>query len=299
MKKRQLGSSDLHISEISLGGMSLSTDKHKAATIIDMALDAGINYIDTADLYDFGTNEEIIGQILGKRRQNIILATKVGNRWTADKNGWCWDASPNYIKEAVYASLKRLGTDYLDVYQLHGGTMEDQWDDIIEAFESLKKEGTIREYGISSIRPNVLHRFLPASSAKSVMMQYSLLDRRPEEWFDFIASTGASIVTRGTVAKGLLTMKWQERLQATQSYNSYTQEELHMALTALTTTYDDLHALALAFNLKEPAIASTVIGASSPQQLAQTLAAYEKVAAITDFSTVNHATKIEHYSEHR
>ena len=299
MKKRQLGSSELFISEISLGGMSLSTDKKKATGIIDMALDAGINYVDTADLYDFGANEEMIGTILGKRRQDVIVATKVGNRWTEGEEGWHWDASPSYIKEAVRASLKRLGTDYIDVYQLHGGTFEDDWDGIIETFEDLKTDGLIREYGISSIRPNVLKRFLPASSAKSVMMQYSALDRRPEEWLDFIAKEGASVVTRGTVAKGLLTNSWQERLQHGSSFNTYTAEELTTTLTNLASHYHDLHALAIAFNLKESAIASTVIGASFQEQLAQTLAAYEKIDSITDFTVANELTKAELYLEHR
>ncbi|MFJ7735015.1 aldo/keto reductase [Lysinibacillus sp. NPDC097287] len=299
MKKRQLGSSDLFISEISLGGMSLSTDKDNAANIVDMALDAGINTIDTADLYDFGVNEEIIGSILGKRRQDIVLATKVGNRFTEGVDGWHWDASPSYIKEAVRASLKRLGTDYIDVYQLHGGTIEDDWDGIIDTFEGLKKEGLIREYGISSIRPNVLKRFLPASSAKNVMMQYSALDRRPEEWLDFVASEGASVVTRGTVAKGLLTNEWAERVRRSNGYNGYTAEELHTTLAKLADHYDDLHALALAFNLKESAIASTVIGASSPQQLEETLVAYEKAASITDLQIAKELTKNEQYTDHR
>ncbi|MFK5706446.1 aldo/keto reductase [Lysinibacillus boronitolerans] len=299
MKKRQLGTSELFISEISLGGMSLSTDKTQAATIVDMALDAGINYIDTADLYDYGSNEEIIGATLGKRRHDIILATKVGNRWAKGVDGWHWDASPSYIKEAVHASLRRLGTDYIDVYQLHGGTIEDNWDGIIDTFEGLKKEGLIREYGISSIRPNVLQQFLPASSAKSVMMQYSALDRRPEEWFNFIAKQGASVVTRGTVAKGLLTNSWQQRLQHVNGFNTYTAEELTTTLTDLALHYNNLHALAIAFNLKEPTIASTVIGASSQQQLAQTLASYEKINSITDFKVANELTKNEYYQEHR
>ncbi len=299
MKKRQLGSSDLFISEISLGGMSLSTDKEKAAGIVDMALDAGINYFDTADLYDLGVNEEIIGETLGKRRQDIILATKVGNRWTEGVKGWHWDASPSYMKKALHASLQRLGTDYIDVYQLHGGTIEDEWAGIISTFEDLKKDGLIRQYGISSIRPNVLKRFLPTSSAKSVMMQYSALDRRPEEWLDFIASNGASVVTRGTVAKGLLTNTWEKRLQGDNGYNSYTTDELSTTLTGLARHYDDLHALALAFNLKESAIASTVVGASSQEQLAQTLAAYEKSIGILDFEIANELTKAEQYQDHR
>lgn len=299
MKKRQLGSSNLLISEISLGGMSLSTDKNTAASIIDMALDAGINYIDTADLYDFGANEQLIGDILGTRRQDIIIATKVGNRWTEGVDGWHWDASPSYIKEAVHQSLKRLGTDYIDVYQLHGGKLDDDWDGIIDTFENLKKDGVIRQYGISSIRPNVLKRFLPASSAQSVMMQYSALDRRPEEWLDFIAHEGASVVTRGTVAKGLITTSWQERLQRVNGYQTYSKEDLTKTLTDLAQHYGDLLPLGLAFNLKESAIASTVIGASSQEQLAQTLTAYEKIDLIANFEVANALTKAKQYTDHR
>lgn len=78
--------------------MSLSTNKNNAAAIIEMALDAGINYIDTADLYDFGANEQIIGTVLGKRRQDMIVATKVGNRWSQGVDGWHWDASLHILK---------------------------------------------------------------------------------------------------------------------------------------------------------------------------------------------------------
>ena len=124
-----------------------------------MALDAGINYIDTADLYDYGANEKIIGATLGKRRHDVILATKVGNRWAEGIDGWHWDASPSYIKEAVHASLLRLGTDYIDVYQLHGGTIEDDWDGIIDTFEGLKKKDLFVNMVYPPFVRNVLRRF--------------------------------------------------------------------------------------------------------------------------------------------
>src|SRR5699024_9940956 len=136
---------------------------------------------DTADLYDYGVNEKIVGKTLQSVRDEVIIATKVGNRFTEGVEGWSWDPSKKYIKEAVKNSLSRLQTDYIDLYQLHGGTIEDPIDETIEAFEELKSEGYIREYGISSIRPNVINEFLKQSSIQSVMMQYSLLDRRPEK----------------------------------------------------------------------------------------------------------------------
>ena len=163
MKKRKLGNSDLWVTELGLGCMSIGTEEKAAREIIETALDEGINYFDTADLYDFGENEKIVGTALKEVREHVILATKVGNRWKPDQSGWSWDPSKPYIKEAVKQSLKRLGTDYIDLYQLHGGTIEDRIDETIEAFEELKSEGYIRYYGISSIRPNVIREYVKKS----------------------------------------------------------------------------------------------------------------------------------------
>lgn len=279
--------------------MSLPTNIEEARPIVATALDAGINYFDTADLYERGINEEILGNLLKPHRHKIVLATKVGNRWNKDNNSWNWDTSPKYIQSAIRESLRRLQTDYIDLYQLHGGTIDDPWDEIIDTFEQLKKEGLIREYGISSIRPNVLKRYLPDSDAISVMMQYSLLDRRAEEWFDFIENQGASVVTRGSIAKGLLTANWRERLAKSNGFLTYSHNELQQVLSTLDASFEDIHALALAFNLKLPAIASTVIGASSVTQILENISAYERSKKITDVNIAMSATKAEIYTEHR
>lgn len=294
MRKRVVGNSDISISEISLGCMSLPTAISAATPIIEAALDAGMNYFDTADLYDKGLNEEIVGALLKPHRQEIVLATKVGNRFSEGVYGWTWDPSPTHIKEGLKDSLRRLQTDYIDVYQLHGGTIDDPWEEIIGTFDELKKEGLIRAYGISSIRPNVFVPFLEKSHAVSNMMQFSLLDRRPEEWFDVIAGNGASVVTRGTLAKGLLTNSWVNRLKP---YEPYSQKEVHQLLAQLAEHYD-IHALALAFNLHFEVIASTVIGASSKEQLLQSVQAYEKAQSI-DVKKALDMVQQHHYTDHR
>lgn len=299
MKKRTLGNSDIEISEISLGCMSLPNSLADAKPIVETALESGVNYFDTADLYDKGINEEIVGELLKSHRHDIVLATKVGNRWNTGEDGWHWDPSPAHIENAVKMSLKRLKTDYIDVYQLHGGTIDDPWDEIISTFEQLKKEGYIRQYGISSIRPNVFRSFLERSNGISNMMQYSILDRRAEEWFDEISETNASVVTRGSIAKGLLTNEWQKRLENSNGYQTYSKEELQKTLTELQDAYEDIHALSIAYNLSHPAIASTVIGASSKQQFLDNLKAYENSQTIKDFSPIDQITKKEVYSEHR
>ena len=104
LKKRKLGNSDLWVTELGLGCMSIGTEEKKAREIIETALDEGINYFDSADLYDFGENETIVGAALKDVREKVIIATKVGNHWNPDKTGWSWDPSKSHIKEAVKQS---------------------------------------------------------------------------------------------------------------------------------------------------------------------------------------------------
>jgi aryl-alcohol dehydrogenase-like predicted oxidoreductase len=270
LKKRKLGNSDLWVTELGLGCMSIGTEEKKAREIIETALDEGINYFDSADLYDFGENEKIVGAALKDVREKVIIATKVGNRWNPDKTGWSWDPSKSHIKEAVKQSLKRLGTDYIDLYQLHGGTIEDNIDETIEAFEELKSEGYIRYYGISSIRPNVIREYVKKSDIVSVMMQYSILDRRPEEEaLPLLHENGISVVTRGPLAKGLLSDKMLEKVSQ-KGYQDYSEKEL---LDVLPLLRDKLASdrsfteIALQYNLAHPAVASVIAGASSPKQV--------------------------------
>ncbi|MGV3464315.1 MAG: aldo/keto reductase [Heyndrickxia sp.] len=270
MKKNRLGNSDLYVSALGLGCMSLGTDEKHATEIINAALEEGMNYFDTADLYDHGVNEEIVGKALKDVRDQVVIATKVGNRWNKDLSGWSWDPSKKYIKEAVKQSLKRLQTDYIDLYQLHGGTIEDNIEETIEAFEELKLEGIIRYYGISSIRPNVIRPFIEKSSIISIMMQYSLLDRRPEEIFPFIKEHEVSVVTRGPLAKGLLSKKRQEKLTK-QGYFKYSFEELNELLNniqeKITSESRSITELALQFNLANNTVSSIIAGASTSKQV--------------------------------
>ncbi|MFC5603204.1 aldo/keto reductase [Sporosarcina koreensis] len=299
MKKREIGNSGMYVSELGLGCMSFPDNLEEVKNIVDAALHAGINFFDTADLYAAGKNESLVGEALKGRRDEIILATKVGNRMIQGEDGWSWDASKAYIMEAVKDSLRRLGTDYIDLYQLHGGTMEDDVTETIEAFEALKKEGVIRQYGISSIRPNVIERFLTNSSAVSVMMQYSLLDRRPEEWFPIIHEAGASVITRGTLAKGLLTDEGLTRVKNMDGFVAYDSAGLKKTVGELHETANDMHALALAFNLKEDVVASALIGASSKDQLLDSIVAYEKEVDQSELASIVPLTEAHQYEQHR
>lgn len=299
MKKRTIGSSNLLVSELGLGCMSLPTELEAARSVLDEAVNHGINYFDTADLYDKGTNEELVGKVLKEKRQDLIIATKAGNKWVSGEESWTWDPSKAHIMDAVKQSLRRLQLDYIDLYQLHGGTMEDDAEETIEAFETLKKEGIIREYGISSIRPTVIDRFLSTSNAVSVMIQYNLLDRRPEEYFSMIVEKGASVVTRGTLAKGLLTHESMVRVKKANGFVSYPQSELQQTVQALSKETNDLQAYALAFVLKEPAVASTLIGSRTQAQLRESLTAYDTQIDPHILKKLVNITKQHQYEQHR
>lgn len=299
MKKNILGNSGIEASEIGLGCMSLPTDTKEAGIIVDEAIAQGINYFDTADLYNKGVNEEVIGQALKRHRKEIVLATKVGNQWSANSDEVQWNPTKAYIKEQIHASLRRLQTDYIDLYQLHGGMITDDSEETIEAFEDLKKEGLIRAYGISSIRPNVIDRFLAKSDISSIMMQYSLLDRRPEELLDRIGQAGKSVVTRGSLAKGLLTGEALQRAGKMDGYLSYEATELNNVLQKLLAVHDNLHALSLQSVLQHDTISSVVAGASSAEQIKATIKAYETPVSPEQIARAKELTRLDIYQEHR
>jgi aryl-alcohol dehydrogenase-like predicted oxidoreductase len=228
MEYRKLGHSQLSISEIGFGCMSLQTDHDANTRIIHQAIELGINFFDTADLYNNGMNEVSVGKALKQKRSQVMLATKAGNQWRQDGSGWDWNPRKEYILQAINKSLERLQTDYIDLYQLHGGTMEDPIDETIEAFELLKQQGKIRYYGISSIRPNVIREYIKRSSITSVMMQYSLLDRRPEECcLQLLQQNNIGVLSRGALAQGLLVNK------PAKEYLGYSAEAVSKAAAAV------------------------------------------------------------------
>ncbi|MGC6585354.1 aldo/keto reductase [Paenibacillus sp. JZ16] len=301
MRTNQLGSSELYVSEIGLGCMSLGTDEGQAVKLIHEALDRGVNFLDTADLYDEGRNEELVGQAVQGRREDVIIATKVGNRRVPGQEGWVWDPSKEYIKSAVKDSLRRLGTDYIDLYQLHGGTLDDPIDETIEAFEELKREGWIRYYGISSIRPNVIREYVAKSNIVSVMSQYSILDRRPEEAvLDLLAENGISVIARGPVARGILTDRGQAK--AEKGYLDYSKNELLAVLKELEEVGGDtdLSHLAIRYALAHAAVACTIPGASSLEQLRHNLAAGKREElSPQDIQSIQAISRANQYEAHR
>ncbi|GGA60736.1 aldo/keto reductase [Ornithinibacillus halotolerans] len=303
MLKRKLGKSDLEVSVLTLGCMSLGTDKEKAKNIIDFALDTGINHLDTADLYDFGLNEEIVGEAIKGKRDQIVLTTKVGNHFNKESKAWFWDPSKPYIKSEVKESLRRLQTDYIDFYMLHGGTLDDPIDETIEAFEELKQEGVIRAYGISSIRPNVIREYVKRSSIDGVMTQYSLLDRRPEEEIlDLLHKNNISVLVRGPLAKGMLSNRAKEQIinKGKNGFLDYSFEDLIATNEKLSSITNNMNELALQYVLTHPAVATAVFGASSIEQVKENTAiAMDKTLSEEVYHLLKSSTKENRYEDHR
>ncbi|WP_299604339.1 aldo/keto reductase [uncultured Aquimarina sp.] len=293
MNFRKLGNSNMEISEISFGCMSLQENSSDEIKLIQTAFDKGINYFDTADLYQNGENEMLLGKAVKSFRDQIIIGTKVGNQIKENGQGWDWNPSKRYIIKAVEDSLKRLQVDYIDLYQLHGGTIDDPIDETIDAFETLIKQGKIRHYGISSIRPNVIRSYVQKSNITSVMMQYSILDRRPEEsCLELLQKNNIGVLARGTLAKGLLAGK------PIKEYLDHSVLEVEQNLKKLKDVSKDnlsLKEAAIQFVLTNTAISSSVIGFRTKKQLLDCLETLKSPS----FSDVTYQKLLNTISIHR
>lgn len=282
---------------IALGGMSLPGDEKNDIRLIHKALDLGINFIDTADLYLQGKNESIIGKAIKGMRENVVLASKGGNQLDTENGGWNWNPSPAYLKSALEASLKRLGTDYLDLYQLHGGTMEDPIDEVIRFFEEEKKRGTIRAYGISSIRPTVIDYWVRNAKMDSLMVQYSGLDRRPEEQiFPLLENRNITVLARGTVAKGMLAGK------PAKDYLGATASDLYSIVEAAFLKDDSSRRAtrAIQYALNHKAVNVAVVGVSTEVQLLDAIAAGDSPSLPEKLNQrMNQLFPVEKYQNHR
>jgi aryl-alcohol dehydrogenase-like predicted oxidoreductase len=297
MRYRVLGPSGLKVSEIGFGCMSLSSNSEKDnILLLHQAADIGINYLDTADLYDKGMSEIAVGKAIKEMRKKIVLATKAGNQWRSDGSGWDWNPKKEYILQAADKSLRRLQTDYIDLYQLHGGTIDDPIDETIEAFELLKKQGKILHYGISSIRPNVIREYIKRSAIVSVMMQYSIADRRPEETIlDLLQQNNISVLARGVLAQGLLVNK------PAAAYLDHSKEEMMNACKAvqeLSTANRSAAQTAIQYVFNHPAVASAVIGIRNKQQLKEVSGTTKRLLK-KEIQLLQDAVKPSTYEQHR
>ena len=216
MDYRSLGRSGLKISPICLGSMMFggATDEPTSALIIDKARDAGINFIDTADAYSGGGSEQVVGRAIARHRQHWILATKLANPMGTDPNRA--GLSRRWVMQAAEESLKRLGTDYLDIYYLHKEDHSTPLEETVRAIGDLIRQGKLRYFGVSNYRAwrvaeicNICDRL---GIDRPIVSQpyYNAMNRMPEvEHFPACGHYGIGIVPYSPLARGVLTGKYQ------------------------------------------------------------------------------------------
>ncbi len=216
MNYRRLGNSELEVSEVGLGGNNFGFVKDlgvdETRHIVHRAFDCGINFIDTSDSY--GYSEEFLGQILGTRRAHVVLATKFGSQ--LDTEGKKKGASHSYIISAIEASLSRLKTDWIDLYQLHRPDPETPIEETLLALDHLVKEGKVRYIGCSNVSAAQLTEAEETAQAKELhhfitsQDEYSLLVRAVEaELLPVVEKFGMSELPYFPLASGLLTGKYK------------------------------------------------------------------------------------------
>lgn len=210
MKYRKIG--DLEVSAIGLGCMGMSAfyggqDEGKAVDTILYALDNGVNFLDTADMYGPWKNEKLVGKAIQGRRDEVILATKFGNEindngeWTRRVNG-----KPDYIRKSVEGSLQRLGVDYIDLYYQHRVDPDTPIEETMQALADLVSEGKIRYIGMSEAAPESIRRAAKIHPITALQTEYSLWSRDPEEEIlATIRELGIGFVAYSPLGRGFLT----------------------------------------------------------------------------------------------
>jgi aryl-alcohol dehydrogenase-like predicted oxidoreductase len=212
MRKVKLGSQGAIVSRMGLGCMGMSefygerNDEESAATIL-RALDLGINFLDTADTYGIGDNEELVGRTIRSRRDEVFLATKFANiRKKEDPTSWAISGKPEYVKAACDASLKRLGLDHIDLYYQHRVDPQTPIEDTVGAMAELVKAGKVKYLGLSEASPTTIRRAHKVHPITALQTEYSLWERHvEEEILPTVRELGIGFVPYSPLGRGFLT----------------------------------------------------------------------------------------------
>jgi aryl-alcohol dehydrogenase-like predicted oxidoreductase len=280
MDVRAIGSLSVSVVGLGCNNFGMRIDEEASARVVRAALDAGITLFDTADIYGATKSEEFLGRALGDQRRHAIVASKFGMRVDDERRG----ARPEYVRRAVEDSLRRLGTDYIDLYQLHQPDSEVPVADTLGALDELVKAGKVREIGCSNFSREQLDEAqgVPAPGAArfvSVQNEYSLLQREPErDVLPACARLGLAFLPYFPLASGLLTGKFRPGTGAptgsrlTLSWTERFRTEANIAAAERLRAFAEQHGhslLELAFSwlTARPQVASVIAGATSPEQV--------------------------------
>jgi aryl-alcohol dehydrogenase-like predicted oxidoreductase len=207
VERRRLGT--LEVSEQGLGCMGMSawygpTDEQESIATIHRALELGIDFLDTADVYGQGDNEELVGRAIAGRRDEVVLATKFGNRWFEDGRRTI-DGTPEYVRAAIDASLRRLNVDYVDLYYQHRVDANTPIEETVGAMAELVAAGKVRHLGLSEAGPETIRRAQAVHPITALQSEWSLWTRDPEgEVLATVRELGIGFVAYSPLGRGFL-----------------------------------------------------------------------------------------------
>ena len=211
MEQIEIGASGVKTSRIGLGTWAIGgwmwggTDEAQSIATIRSAVERGVTLIDTAPVYGFGRSEEIVGKALaeGGLRSKVQIATKVGLRWKDGRISR--DSSPARIRQEIEDSLRRLRTDFIDLYQVHWPDLETRFAETARALEDLRRDGKIRAIGVSNYSPDQMDAFLAGARLDAVQPPYNLFEREIEaDVLPYAKSSGLAVLSYGALCRGLL-----------------------------------------------------------------------------------------------
>jgi aryl-alcohol dehydrogenase-like predicted oxidoreductase len=294
MEYRRLGGSELEVSVISMGTWAMGgpwahgwgpVDDQESIRSIRRALDVGINLIDTANVYGLGHAEEIIGQAVKGQRSKAIIATKVGAVVDADGD-ITWNSTPRHLFQEVEKSLRRLGTDYIDLYQIHWPDADTPLDETMGAFNRLVEQGKIRYAGVCNFTREQLELSIQHAPLISHQIRYNMLERDMEaEVLPFCIQHGIGTLIYGPLVHGLLAGEFKagDELRPDDWRSRYTLFEkpvFHKALAAvdrlesIAVGHDrTLADLAINWTLGRPGVTSTLVGMRQTRHVDQNMGA--------------------------
>jgi len=303
-----LGSTDQQISRLGLGGGPLGrhgfgpVDESELIATVHHAVDLGVNFFDTADVYGLGESERLLCQALGNRRKDVVIATKFGVRWDSQGNT-SRDISPTYLRKALEASLRRLQLDTIPLYYIHWPDNKTRIGDTVEELARFQKEGKIKWIGVSNFSTEQFIEAQEVAAIEATQLQLSLLTRIPVELISTAVNSNSTVVTWGSLAEGLLTGKYDANSQFAigdrrNRYEKFSSDRIagNLKIVELLMQISDrLHKtpaqIAIRWLLDTENVGACLVGAKRPTQLEENSGVFNWSLAEDDYRQLGDVAK--------
>jgi aryl-alcohol dehydrogenase-like predicted oxidoreductase len=311
MQTRQLGRSDLNLTTVGLGTWAIGggdwdfgwgpQDDKESIAAIRRALDLGINWIDTAAIYGLGHAEEIVAKAITGRRDEVIVATKCGLRWRSGSTTPFGQLDAESVREEAEASLKRLNTEVIDLYQIHWPNPDKDIEEAWTAIAKLLEQGKVRYAGVSNFNVTQLKRVQAIHPVTSLQPPYNMLERGVEdEVLEYCVANHIGIVVYSPMKAGLLTGKYTKERVANlpdgdwrRGSDEFKEPRLSVNLNLIEQLKPiaerndiSLGQLAIAWVLRRPEVTAAIVGARRPQQIEETIEAGDQMLSQQDIEQI-------------